>query len=65
METRSLHHSTGAHSGARLYPPNPPTAGTTFLVCGIVLVEAGSYVASELGGLGGELIGETIYKVLK
>lgn len=40
-----------------------PTVGTGGVVCGLVVVGAGSYLAGKGGGAFGELLGENIYEV--
>lgn len=42
-----------------------PTMGTGALVCAIVLAGVGGYIGSELGGSGGEKLGDIIYSVVE
>lgn len=42
-----------------------PTAGIGTLVCGLVVVGGVSFAVGALGGAGGEMAGETIYKAKK
>ncbi|HWT69237.1 MAG TPA: PAAR domain-containing protein [Pseudomonas sp.] len=39
-----------------------PTGGLGMLACGILIVGAGSYASSALGGIAGEIIGERIFE---
>jgi hypothetical protein len=52
-------------TGAICAALGPPTAGVGTLVCGLVVVGAGSFAAGALVGMGGEKIGERIYEVTK
>lgn len=42
-----------------------PTGGTAGLVCGLLVVGTGSYVAGSIGGMSGESAGEVIYENIK
>ena len=42
-----------------------PTAWVGTLVCGIVVVGGVSFAAGAIGGKGGEMAGEMIYKATK
>lgn len=42
-----------------------PTGGAATLLCGVIIVGAGSYAGGKLLGAGGETLGEAIYEVTK
>ncbi|MCF4994633.1 hypothetical protein GIW70_21570 [Pseudomonas syringae] len=42
-----------------------PTGGAATLLCGVIVVGAGSYAGGKLLGAGGETLGEAIYEVTK
>lgn len=42
-----------------------PTGGAATLLCGVIIVGAGSYAGGKLLGSGGETLGEAIYEVTK
>lgn len=56
---------TGATAGSICVGLSVPTGGAAMLVCGLVVVAAGSFAAGAIGGATGEEIGEVIYEIAK